>query len=158
MVSDKISEKSKDVQDETDNFVLTEILNPEEEIAEKKNRKLAKWIFVASTFLITATALGITVDLNHCVSLKNLTDYKSLRTEFLKDNTKCLYNRTFLFPENCTLIVCSYQDKTRINIKHLVFTNNLQRISLSQRQWQYLEHILPFITEAISSVDEKHGT
>lgn len=44
MVSDKISEKSKDVQDETDNFVLTEILNPEEDIAEKKNRKLAKWI------------------------------------------------------------------------------------------------------------------
>lgn len=65
MVSDKISEKSKDVQDETDNFVLTEILNPEEEIAEKKNRKLAKWIFVASTFFITATTLGITVDLNH---------------------------------------------------------------------------------------------
>lgn len=155
MVSDKISEKSKDVQDETDNFVLTEILNPEEEIAEKKNRKLAKWIFVASTFLITATTLGITVDLNHCVSLKNLTDYKSLRTAFLKDNTKCLYN---LFPENCTLIVCSYQDKTRINIEHLVFTNNLQRMSLSQRQWQYLEDILPFISEAISSVDEKHGT
>lgn len=94
MVSDKISEKSNDVQDETDNFVLTEILNSEEEIAEKKNKKLAKWIFVASTFLITATTLGVTVDLNHCVSLKNLTDYKSLRTEFLKDNTKCLYNRT----------------------------------------------------------------
>lgn len=69
MVSDKISEKSKDVQDETDNFVLTEILNPEEDIAEKKNRKLAKWIFVASIFLITAATLGITVDLNHCVSL-----------------------------------------------------------------------------------------
>lgn len=47
MVSDKIQEKSKDVQDETDNFVLTEMLNPEEEIAEKRHRKLAKWIFVA---------------------------------------------------------------------------------------------------------------
>lgn len=133
-------------------------MNPEEEIAEKRHRKLANWIFVVSTLLITTTTLGITADLNHCVSLKNLTDYKALRADFLKDNTKCLYNRTFLFPQNCTLIVCSYQDKTRIDIEHSVFTNFSQRIFFSKRQWQYLEHILPFITEAIRSVDEKHGT
>lgn len=83
IVSDKIPEKSKDVQDETDNFVLTEILNPEEEIIENRNRKLAKWIFVASTFLITATTLGITVDLKHCVSLKNFTDNKPLINHLL---------------------------------------------------------------------------